>query len=185
MTEQIEQSAERLKELRTIAGVSQESLAREFGVSVEKIEKYESGATDIPISYLTKMANKFNVEVTALLTGEEPKLRVFSICRKDKGVYVERFKEYEYESLAYKFANKKCDPFLVTVQPENKDKPMYLNAHSGHEFDYVVEGSIKFFVGSKEYILNEGDCIYLDSAYMHAMSAVGDKPAKFIAIVLP
>jgi quercetin dioxygenase-like cupin family protein len=59
-----------------------------------------------------------------------------------------------------------------------------VNAHEGHEFDYLLEGQIKMIIEDKEILLNPGDCIYLDSKYKHALKGVG-KEAKFLAIVLP
>ena len=59
-----------------------------------------------------------------------------------------------------------------------------LNAHMGQELDYVLEGKLKVIVGEQELILEKGDCIYLDSAYMHGLQALEDEPASFLAIVL-
>ena len=185
MSEQLKEIAGRVKELREVENVAVEVLAEEINVPAEKIRAYESGSVDIPISYLTKLAQRFNVEITEMITGEEPRLRMYSLCRKGKGISVERFKEYEYQSLVYKFAHKKCEPYYVTVQASKEDKPLYMNSHEGHEFDYVLSGTLKMVIEDKELILEEGDCVYLDSKFRHALKAVGDKDVNFLAIVLP
>jgi transcriptional regulator with XRE-family HTH domain len=69
MMENIRNVAMRIKELREIAGVSLETLAHEFSVSRERYLEYESGETDIPVSFLFKVAHRFSVELTDLLTG--------------------------------------------------------------------------------------------------------------------
>ena len=57
------QIAIRIKELREIHGITLESLAKEFEITKEQYEEYESGEIDIPVS-LYKIASKFNVELT-------------------------------------------------------------------------------------------------------------------------
>ncbi len=182
-TENLGAIANRCKELREIWDVSVEQLSKDIGVDALVVELYESGSHDIPISFLTKLAHRFNVEVVDLITGGSAKLKTYTLCRKNRGVRVQRQEEYEYEALVSNFSHKKCDPYIVTVQPD-EDKPWYMNSHDGHEFDLVIEGQIKMMIEDQEVTLNEGDSIYLDSQYMHALKAVG-ATAKFLAVVLP
>ena len=97
MLENIKLIARRIKELREISDMSVESMAKTLNVDVEKYIQYESGEYDIPVSFLYAMAGKFNIELTVLLTGEEPKLKKISIVRKDKGLSIDRRKEYKYQ----------------------------------------------------------------------------------------
>jgi len=184
MSEQIRQIAARIRELREISGISVEELAREFNIPVEQYKEYESGNADIPVSFLYAIANKFKVELTAILTGEYPRLRTYALVRKGKGVSVERRKEYKYQSLAYNFINKKAEPFLVVVDPDKEDSPVSFNSHPGHEFNYVLEGTLKIFIDGHELILNEGDSLYFDSNYKHGMKAMNGKQAKFLAVII-
>jgi quercetin dioxygenase-like cupin family protein len=48
----------------------------------------------------------------------------------------------------------------------------------------VVKGSLKFYIHDNEIILNKGDSIFFDSSYGHAMKALDNKTAKFLAIIL-
>ena len=184
MSDQIKMIAARIKDLREIAGISQQSLAKELGIPVETYKEYESGNKDIPVSFLYEIANRFKVELTAILTGEGPRLRTYALVRKGKGVSVERRKEYKYQSLAYNFINKKAEPFLVTVEPEPDNTPVHYNSHPGQEFNYLLEGSMKIFIDGRELILNEGDTLYFDSSVRHGMKALNGKPAKFLAFIV-
>jgi quercetin dioxygenase-like cupin family protein/DNA-binding XRE family transcriptional regulator len=183
MSEQIKQIAIRIKELREISAISPETLAQEFKLPIETYIEYESGNTDIPVSFLYEIANKFNVELAAILTGDAPKLHTYSVVRKGKGVSVERRKQYKYQSLAYNFIHKKAEPFLVTVDPESEDAPVHINSHPGQEFNYVLEGSLKVIINGRETILNEGDSLFFDSSFNHGMKAMENKPAKFLAVI--
>lgn len=184
MSEQIRQIAARIKELREISGIPVETLAKEFNISAEVYKKYESGDVDIPVSFLYEVANRFNVELSAILTGEGPRLHTYALVRKGKGVGVERRKDYKYQSLAYNFINKKAEPFLVTVDPQPEDVPVHFNSHPGQEFNYVLEGSMKIFIDGYELVLNEGDSLFFDSSFPHGMRALGNKTARFLAVIL-
>lgn len=58
----------RIKELRKLAGLSQEELGRRVGVQRAAINKYEKGTvTNIPIQTLEQMATIFDVSPTYLV----------------------------------------------------------------------------------------------------------------------
>ena len=184
MSDQIKQIASRIKDLREIAGLSIETLAGELDVSVETYKQYESGSIDISIGFLYELSTKFHVELTAILTGEGPRLHTYSLVRKDKGVSVDRQSPYKYHSLAYNFVNKKAEPFRVTVEPSLGEDPIHFNTHPGQEFNYVLEGTLMIYIDGHQLILNEGDSVYFDSSCSHGMKAIGGKQAKFLAIII-
>ncbi|HOJ10306.1 MAG TPA: XRE family transcriptional regulator [Clostridiales bacterium] len=193
MSNQIKQIAVRIKELREIYSISLETLAEELGIPKGRYEAYESGEVDIPVSFLYKIAGRFNVELTAILTGDNPKLQTYSLVRKGKGVSVERRKAYKYHSLAYNFLNKKIEPFLVTVEPDSDNSDNSgnsdnngdagYNSHPGQEFNYVLEGEMQITIDGHTLILKEGDSLFFDSGIKHGMKALGGRPAKFLAII--
>ena len=184
MLEQIKEIAERVKGLREMSGESVEALAKELGLTESQYMEYESGAVDIPAGFLIKVAQKNNIELSALLSGENPRLHVYCVVRKDKGINVERRKQYKYEQLAYNFMNKKAEPFIVRIDPCADDVPMEFNAHTGQEFDFVIEGTMKIVIDNHEIILNEGDSVYYNSGYNHAMKALNNAPVKMLTVVL-
>jgi transcriptional regulator with XRE-family HTH domain len=184
MPGQLEQIAERIAELRNIAGISQESLAKGIRISTETYRRYESGELDIPVGVLYEVANYFDIELTEILTGEAPKLHKYSVTRKDRGVAVERRSPYRYQSLAYNFIHKKAEPFMVTAEPAPEGAQVSLNSHPGQEFDLVLEGKLLVAIAGKELVLDEGDSIFFDSGAEHGMKALGGVRARFLAVIL-
>jgi len=184
MPGQVEQIAERIKELRDIAGISLESLAKGIRVSADTYRSYESGEADIPIGVLYEVAGFFKIELTELLTGEAPKLHKYCLVRKDRGVDVQRRSPYLYQSLAFNFIHKKAEPFLVTVGPDSADRKVTLNTHPGQEFNFVLEGRLLLVIDGTELELEQGDSIFFDSSAAHGMKALGSGRARFLAIIL-
>ena len=183
MPNEIREIAQRIKVIREIAGFTEEQMAEQIGIVAKDYIQFEAGETDIPISILLKISEKFNVEFTALVTGQEPRLQRYTLVRKGKGLNVNRREDYKYNSLAYNFINKKAEPFLVTVEPEPSSTPIPRNAHPGQEFNYVLEGTLKIILNNQEVILQEGDSLYFDSSVPHGMQAI-DKTARFLAVIL-
>ncbi|MEI6277219.1 MAG: cupin domain-containing protein [Prolixibacteraceae bacterium] len=184
MTDQIQLIASRIKELREIAGISAESFAKELSVEPELLLEYESGRIDIPVGFLYKVAQRFNLELSALLRGDQPKLHVYSVVRKGKGLNVDRRKQYTYENLAWNFIHKKVEPFIVTAAPDKEDRVPEFNSHAGQEFNFVLEGTLMVIVDGHEIVLGEGDSIYFDSGFQHAMKALNNQHARFLAIII-
>ena len=184
MNEQIHLIAARIKGLREIEGISAESFAQELNIAPEQFASYESGNSDIPVGFLYKVAHRFNTELSALLKGEEPKLHVYSVVRKGKGLNVDRRKQYKYENLDSSFIQKKAEPFIVTVDFDASNSQLESNAHPGQEFNYVLEGTLLIMVDGHEIVLEAGDSIYFDSGYKHAMKALNGNYAKFLAVIV-
>ncbi len=174
--------AERLRAIRELSEISAEDLAQKIGMDAEEYKKYESGEADIPVSILYDVTNILKVSMTELLTGGPAKLHIYSLVRKDRGIAVDRNKEYLYQNLAYSFSGRKIEPLLVTVPVAAEDEP--LNKHPGHEFHYCLEGSYKIQIDRHVLTVNEGDSLYFDSHFPHGMKTFGNKPAKILVIVI-
>jgi len=184
MTEQIKQIAGRINEIREISGISAETLAAKLGLEKDIYINYESGDTDIPVGIIFKISELFNVELSVLLGGDNPKLHIYGIVRNGKGLKLERRRQYKYESLAFNFIHKKAEPFMVTIDPDPEGKSLEFYSHPGQEFNFVLKGTMLTIIDGHEITLNEGDSIYFDSGYKHAMKALNNEQVKFLAIVL-
>ena len=89
MKEKIEVIASRVRELRDLSQVTAEDMAKYLNVPVETYRCYEEGTLDIPASILLGIAQKLDVDMGLLLTGEESRMRIFTVTRKEKGIEVE------------------------------------------------------------------------------------------------
>ncbi|MDR0768439.1 MAG: XRE family transcriptional regulator [Dysgonamonadaceae bacterium] len=181
MNEQIKQIAERLKGLRDSLDLSIEEMALRSNHAPEEISRYETGETDIPMSFLFNVAQSFNINTSTLISGEEPRMKTYFLTRYGKGKSVERNRAYKYQDLASGYVHPNMEPFEVTVEPN--DREIHLNSHEGEEFNYILEGRLLFRINNKDLILNPGDSIYFDSSGLHGMKALDNKQVKFLAMI--
>lgn len=178
--------ATRLKDLREIMDISISDMSKKVGIEESEYLKHESGKKDFSVTFLYNCAEIFGIDVTALLTGETPKLNSYSIVRKNEGVKTNRREMFVYEHLANHFNNRHSEPFLVTAPyiEKSQNQSISLSTHKGQEMDFILSGSMKIVINGREEILNEGDTIYYDSSQPHGMIAIGGKECKFLAILI-
>ena len=88
---------------------------------------------------------------------------------------------YSYQALAPHYPNKHMDPYVLKDPPNRKGKAVF--QHEGEEMLYVLEGKTKFFYGDKEFILEEGDCLYFDASVPHYGVALDDKEFKCLLVL--
>jgi mannose-6-phosphate isomerase-like protein (cupin superfamily) len=56
--------------------------------------------------------------------------------------------------------------------------------HQGHEWGYVVSGTLHVTIGFEDYVLGPGDSISIDSMIPHRLSNPGPEPVQGIWFVL-
>jgi len=179
----VNEVAERLRGLREACDTAPDELALQLGVPVETYLGYEDGSADIPISVLYKVVSVFNVDLTELLTGKAPKLDTYCVVRAGQGISVDRYPGYEFKSVAFNFLHRKMEPLIVHLEFGADDPGKKLVTHTGQEFNYVIEGTLRLTLGKKDIILKKGDCCYFDPMIPHGQSAV-DGNADFLTVIL-
>ncbi|MDR0947817.1 MAG: helix-turn-helix domain-containing protein [Ruminococcus sp.] len=186
MKNNIKEVGQRIRDMREICGLSVEEAAKATGTTPEQFLSAENGEYDCSVTFVYRCAEIFKVDIVELLTGENPKLKRYSVIRKGEGLPVKRRESFEYQHLSYLFKNKKIEPFLVKA-PYNEaeqDKPVSLSSHDGQEFDYVLSGGMKMSIDGKIKNLTAGDAIIYDSSAPHGMIASTEGGCEFLAILI-
>ena len=184
---QLQEIALRIREMRGIMNYSVEEMAEKTELSLEQYRQYESGAVDLPFTFIHKCALAFGIEITDLLEGSSAHLSNYTVTRKGSGITTAQERGIRIQNLAPKFRQKIAEPYWVRYDfdPEQQHKPIHTTTHSGQEFDLILSGTLKVQVGDHIEILNEGDSIYYNSSTPHGMIAVDGRDCLFLAVVLP
>jgi len=177
----------RIRELRELSGFTNEQMAEKLGIALKTYISYESGAEDLPFSFIHNSALLFGVELTDLLEGMSAHLTTYAITRRGEGRVTSKEQNIEVCDLAPRFRNKSAEPYWVTYtySHEQQNKPIPLVSHSGQEFNVIFSGQLKVQIGDHTETLSEGDSIYFRSSTPHGMIAVGGQDCVFCAIVMP
>ena len=186
MTYRIKETADRIRELREITGITVEEMASRVGVSVEEYIQCESGNRDLSIAFLYHCTLSFGVDMSDLLEGRSPKLRSYALTRKGMGQRIEEAHHMVGYNLAADFRNRIALPLYMELnyRPGAEYEDIELTTHEGQECDIVIRGSMRIQIGGHTEVLRAGDCIYYDSSTPHGMIAVDGEDCAFYAIVL-
>jgi len=182
MTEQLKEIGFRLAALRSIAEMTPEAFCEKTGVTAEALAAYEKGELDFSFSFLYNAARVLGVDVIDIMSGDSPRLSDWCVVRNGEGYVINRRAAYKYRHLAFTFRAKKAEPFLVTVEPKAESPAQH--AHDGQEFNWLVSGRMRFLISDAEYVLEPGDSVYFNASIPHAMQALDDAPAEFLAVVM-
>ena len=176
---QNDEIGKRIAELREICGFTMKEMAEVVGTDLKTYISYESSGEDIPIGVIFRIANKCSVDFTEIVTGHAAKLDTYQVVRAGDGMEVSRNSDYSYRDLAYLFGHKIMAPTMVTLTGSVPE----LNTHEGHEFDYIVSGSMRLFVDGREMVLSAGDSVYLNPQLPHGFCVEGSEPCVFLAVI--
>ena len=186
ITYKIQETANRIRELREISGISVEEMAQRTGVSVEEYIACESGSRNMSIAFLYRCVLIFGVDMGDLLEGRSPKLRTYALTRKGEGQRIEEAHHMVGYNLAADFRNRIALPLYMEIKYRQgaEQEPIELVTHEGQECDIVIRGAMKIQIGGRTEILHAGDTIYYDSGTPHGMIAAEGEDCAFYAIVL-
>ncbi len=184
---QLAEIANRIREMREIAGYSVEQMAKMTDTTPDAYRIYESGTADFPFTFIHKCAIAFGIENTDLIEGHSAHLSSYTVTRHGEGQQTAREDGIEIKNLAPLFAKKIAEPYWVRYEysEDLQNKPIHTTTHSGQEFDYILKGKLKVQIDNHVEILSEGDSIYYNSSSPHGMIAIDGEDCLFCAVVLP
>ncbi len=178
---------ERVRSLRESQKMPLEKLARETGLSPTVLDQIEQDIVAPPISTLLSIAKVLGVDINYFFAelrsaGDLEIVRANerrSIKRKPAG---KTALTYSYQTLAYRMADKKMEPFLVEFDI-NIEEEVPMMSHDGEEFIFVLEGEVEFRSERETVVLRHGDSIYFRSRIPHAFKGIGQVKPKAVAVI--
>jgi transcriptional regulator with XRE-family HTH domain len=169
-----------IRKLRKLQHQTLQNVADRCGFTKSLLSKIEGGKVVPPMSTLVKIACALNTNIASLMADGEAIDCVFIPSGHNGIEPTPTVSGYRILPLAVEFKQKKMQPFLFTVRPEElQDKP---HSHTGEEFIYVLEGVMEFRVGTRDYTLGPGDSIFFNSVNEHFILNVRSDQVKYLDI---
>jgi len=175
--------ANRIKTFRKKAGMSQTELAERCNVSKSMISKIESNKATVHLDMLMNIAKALGIslfdllEQSALITKRRATI-VRERERKQLVTGVPGKSGYTYYRMA---GSTDIDTFLMVVGKESIAAKRFVT-HNGHEFLYVVEGSVRLQFRDEEYTLYQGDTAFFQATQEHTIIPASGDSAQLIVI---
>jgi transcriptional regulator with XRE-family HTH domain len=170
-------------------GWSLRDLADRLGCSPSLISQIERGRANPSVATLYSIVQALDVSLDELLFNE----RRATTTEPPPGGPIQRANERHRIRLAsgvlWERLTTVSEPgveFLhVTYEVGGASSPANaFQRHAGHEWGYVLSGSLQVTIGFRQYLLEPGDAISLDSTTPHRLANIGDVPVHAIWFVL-
>ncbi|NYI40230.1 helix-turn-helix domain-containing protein [Demequina lutea] len=189
----------RLREARTLRGMSLRSVAQAVGVSASLISQVETGKTQPSVSTLYALANHLGISMDGLMGVTAPVVDLGSpdsaasgktgsaepaVQRGPENPVLEMENGVRWEHLAVGEGGP-ADALLVSYDPgATSSVEGRLMRHSGLEYAYILEGEITLQLEFTTHVLQPGDSLQFDSVRPHMYSNKGDVVARGIWFVV-
>ncbi len=155
-------------------------LAKQCGLSVSFLSKYENGKSSITVTALRNIAQALNVPIKVLIASEEEQDLLVIRC-EDRFSVVQNEKDHTIQDFLTKGGLFDMQVTVMHMPPHTSSGE--LGSHDGEEFIYVLEGEIVLKLeGHAPIHLGKSDMAYYFSQNKHGWENKKDEKAVFLAV---
>jgi transcriptional regulator with XRE-family HTH domain len=164
-----------VRSTRKLKGMKLIDIAEKIGCSESLLSKIETGKITPSLSTLIGIANCLQVEISALLSGEAPRVvsragTRLALTLRGHGSSVERLVSADGKHL--------IESNLHTLQPGARSGEAL--SHQGEEVGYVIEGQFELTVGQEVFTLSQGDSFNFRSEARHSYRNPGKEVTRVL-----
>jgi transcriptional regulator with XRE-family HTH domain len=185
---------ERLRAARQARNLSLRDLAERLGVSASLISQVETGRANPSVSTLYALVAELDLSLDELLFADRRAGQPRGVARPDAALVEELLQRREARTsvrLASGVTWERLTPtsqpgtefLLVTYEVGGASSVDGFQRHDGHEWGYVLEGTLDVRIGFDDVVLRPGDAISFDSTTPHRLSNSGATPVRAVWFV--
>lgn len=182
---------EKIRELRHLKEMTLDELSKKSQVSLSLLSMIERNKSTPTVRTLKRTVDAlgttisdFYIDIEGTKREDIKSTRVTVLSKKDRKKLIlgpERAKAF-YELLTPDYRR---NLEIVYIHfPVGKNKGEFIS-HKGEECGIILEGRLKAYVGDQIFILEDGDCIYLDSSMPHRLENIGEIEVRAFWINTP
>lgn len=163
----------RLRSLRQSRGWTIEELARRSNVGASTISRLETGQRRLAIDLLVVLARTLDTSVDALLVADD-----------DTDVVI-RPQRDEANGATFWMLTPQHDPsgrIVAKMRTPARKTPPEQRVHPGHDWFYVLDGTVRLRLGDREVLVETGQAASFDTMTPHSISGHG-KAAELLTIL--
>lgn len=174
---------QKIRQLRTDSRLTLEEAAERAGCTPGFLSQVELNQAVPSISMLYAIAQALGVKVTYFF----PRMISGKVVRADeREVFRFEGSSIVYSLLSTSFPNRKLESLLVQIDPVDGALPAdEFRFHPGEEFAYVLEGTLRLWIGDAIHDLNPGDSVHFESTVKHRLENPGDRPMVALWALTP
>jgi len=161
---------QRLRALRTTLGLSLDELAARTHLSPSTISRVEIGKRTISLDVLVPLATALQVDLDALLD-----------VRVDDDVVIRPHADTAGHVTTWLLSRPEAPTVALKMRVEPTDAAPEQQVHPGHDWFFVLEGTVRLLLGDREILVEAGEAASFATMTPHAIAAV-DGPAELLLL---
>ena len=172
----------RLKQLRTLRGLSQRDLAKRSGVTNGLISQIEQNKVSPSVGTLKKIVEQLSISLADFFASDDtPSV---DWCYRAGSM-----PDIGSDGLAFHLVGHNIQGRALSLLRETysvgSDTGTDMLQHDGEEAGIVVAGRIEVTVGTETRVLEKGDAYYFPSTLPHRFRNVGNEEAEIVSAATP
>ena len=165
----------RLKHLRLRRDVTLTQLAEESGISTSTLSRLEAGLRRPTLEQLLPLARYYGVTLDSLVDAPRtanPRVDLRPLACSDGSIIIPLTRR-PGGIQAFKF-----------VRPTGDDDTVPdLRSHEGHDWAYVLNGTLRLVLGDQDLLLQAGEAAEFDTRTPHWFGATSAGPVEYLSLV--
>lgn len=164
----------RLKHLRLRRDLTLTQLADETAISSSTLSRLESGLRRPTLEQLLPLARYYGVTIDSLVDAPrtaDPRVDMRPMSVGDGSVVIPLTKR-PGGIQAYKFV----------LPAGNDDVIPELRSHEGHDWAYVLNGTLRLVLGDQDLLLQAGEAAEFDTRTPHWFGATSSGPVEYLSL---
>ncbi|WP_432559866.1 helix-turn-helix domain-containing protein [Granulicoccus sp. GXG6511] len=162
----------RLRGLRTERGTTLEELAARTDISVSTLSRLETGQRKPTLEMLLSLSAHYHVPLDDLVGTPEPEdPRIRLQPRRISG-----------GRTVWPLSNNTEGVQAWKIELPPAGRPHKLHTHDGHEWFYVLTGTVRLILGEQDLELQAGEAVEFDTRVPHWFGAAGHESAVILSL---
>lgn len=165
----------RLKHLRLRREVTLAELSQETAISISTLSRLEAGLRRPSLEQLLPLARFYRVTIDALVNAPrtgDPRIHLQPIACSDGSVIVPLSRR-SGGIQAYKFV----------LPARSDDAEPELRSHEGHDWAFVLNGTLRLVLGELDLLLQPGEAAEFDTRTPHWFGATSAGSVEFLSLM--
>ena len=172
----------RLKQLRTLRGLSQRDLAKRSGVTNGLISQIEQNKVSPSVGTLKKIVDQLSISLADFFNAEET--GVVGWFYRDGSMPNIGQDNIVMHLVGHNQPARALSVLHETYAP-GADTGSDLLQHEGEEAGFVLRGRVEITVGNETRVLEKGDAYYFPSTQPHRFRNIGSEEAELVSAATP
>ncbi|MDP9083733.1 MAG: XRE family transcriptional regulator [Pseudomonadota bacterium] len=175
---------ERIKTLRTEAGMTLDQLAIKSGVSRAMLSKVERREKSPTLSIISRIGRGLNMTLSALLRVMPDTATIAVTPKAKRVIFIDPETGFERHLLSPTHVDNGVELLMHRIPAGSSSGELPPYTSPAEKYLVVQEGSLTVLIGHARYVLHSGDAMYFEVKEPYSFINEGNKPCSYYLTIV-